>query len=323
MTIKTTLFVLLNVLIGSVELQAQTTPIGQWQDHLPYRNTRAVALGGGNVYCATTTGLFKYIPSAGEIERLTKVNALSDVGVQGIAWNDALGMLVVFYANGNLDLIQGSTSYNMNDRKRSTDPGRQGYYGIHFEGAIAYLSCGFGIVKVDLAAEKCWLHGSLAGGSQVAVTGVAFYGDSIYAATRSGLFSAWRNATNLAAFDNWHRRTDMASTMSNGPFNDVVSFGGKLLLNYDASAIDSDTLLVLDDTGVFQPFQPLYGRENRNLNVSNDGQFVIIPRRTDIVRLNTALDEVTTQYGYEATEVERHKHSWREWIFWIADEQLG
>lgn len=325
MTLKSTLFVFLFVLLDPVGALAQTTPIGQWQDHLPYRNTIGVALGGGNVYCATTTGLFKYDPTAGEIERLNKVNALNDVGVQGIAWNEPLGMLVVYYSNGNLDLIQGGTSYNMNDIKRSTILGDKGIYGIHFEGATAYLSCGFGIVKVDLVGREVqdtWFIGP--GGSQVEVTGVAFYGDSIYAATRSGLFSAWRNAANLAAFDNWHKRTDMGSTMSNGPFNDVVNFGGKLLLNFDGAAMDSDTLLVLDDSGIFQPFQPLYGRENHNLNVSFDGQFVVIAHRTDIKRMNTLLDEVTPQYGYEGTEVRASQAIHGEnGIIWVADQKIG
>lgn len=325
MTFKTILFILLNILFSVSRTYAQSTAIGQWQDHLPYRNTIAVALGGGHVYCATTTGVFRYDPSSGEIQRLTKVNALSDVGIQGIKWNEPLGMLVVYYTNGNLDLLQGTNSYNMNDIKRSTILGDKGVYNVHFEGTTAYLSCGFGIVKIDLAGREVqdtWFIGP--GGSQVEVNSVAFYGDSIYAATSTGLFSAYSNASNLAAFDNWHKRTDMGSAMSGGPFSDAVSFGGKLLLNFRGPTNNSDTLLVLGDQGVFQPFVQLYGRVNRNLNVSSDGQFLIIPHSGDIHRYNTALDEITSQYGYADSQVRASQAVHGEnGIFWVADQQLG
>ena len=117
--------------------------IGQWRDHFSYVNAIAVVEAGSAIYCASSTGVFKFDRTTEEIDRLTKVNALSDVGINGLAWNDQLGMLLVYYTNGNLDLVSGNSSFNMSDIKRSSLLGDKTINAIHCEGSLAYLSCGF------------------------------------------------------------------------------------------------------------------------------------------------------------------------------------
>ncbi|MFN3874813.1 MAG: hypothetical protein ACK4L7_02730, partial [Flavobacteriales bacterium] len=195
------------------------TPIGAWRDHLPYRNMVDVVGGDGGVYCATANAVFHYSSATGETRRLSKVNLLNDVDIRGLAWCDALGMLLVHYGNGNLDLVQGGRSYNMGDIKRSSILGDKAIYRIRVDGTTAYLACGFGIVVVDLdrrEVRETWLIGP--GGSQVRVRAVALTPDSVYAATHAGLFAASRAAGNLASFTNWRKRADMSPSMANGPF---------------------------------------------------------------------------------------------------------
>ncbi|MCB0763744.1 MAG: hypothetical protein R2815_10750 [Flavobacteriales bacterium] len=305
--------------------QAQTTPIGAWQDHLPYRKAVAVEVGGGAVYCAATSGLFRYDPGAGEFDRLTKVNVLSDVDIQGIEWNDPLSTLLVFYSNGNLDLVKGDVGYNMGDIKRSSLLGDKAIYSAHFEGTTAYLGCGFGIVKVDLErreVRETWFIGP--SGSQVRVNDIAFYGDSIYAATQNGLYVAWQGAANLAAFDNWRKRQDMGGGMANGPFNAVSKFGDRLLLNFRGSTPDADTLLILDAGNAFQHFEPLYGRQTENLNVSADGQLLIAPHRYDIHRYDLDMNELARQYGYNGQGVFAEQAvQGPDGAMWVADRGQG
>jgi hypothetical protein len=304
-------------------LQAQA-PLGSWQDHFPYRRAIAVAEGGGHVYCASTTAVFRYHPPTGEIERITKVNALSDVGIQGLAWNEPLQMLLVYYTNGNLDLLQGDRTFNMGDIRRSSILGNKGIYSVYMEGTRAYLGCGFGIVLVDLArreVRETWFIGP--GGSQVQVNGITIWNDSIYAAANTGLFVASANAPNLAAFGSWRRRTDMPAAMANGPFSAIARFGDRVLLNYRSSLPEADTLLLIQGNG-FERYSPLFGRRNNNLDVSADGVYIVIAHALDIHRYSVELEEITFQFGYENTAPFPNQaiHG-TDGAFWVADRELG
>ena len=128
MRIRTTLPLLAFLATASVispPAHAQTA-IGQWRDHYPYLKTLAVVEGGGKAYCATRNAVFRVDPSSGEMQRLTKVNALSDVDITSLGWNDAMGALLVGYGNGNLDMVRGDQVINIGDIKRSNIIGDKG-----------------------------------------------------------------------------------------------------------------------------------------------------------------------------------------------------
>jgi hypothetical protein len=238
---------LLFLTVHTINAVAQLA-IGEWRDHFPYRKGIAVAEGdNGQAWCSTLAGIYRYDPATEEIVRFTKVNALNDVNIRTLAWCPALHQLFVGYQNGNIDLIGEGISRNLGDIERSSIVGDKGIYHARFEGTTGYLSCGFGIVVIDLAAlevRETWLIGP--GGTQLQVNAVDFLGDSVYAATDVGLFSAWRYDPNLASFTNWHKRNDIPNP--NGAFSAVVAFGGRLLVNYRHSEpnAEKDTLYHFD-----------------------------------------------------------------------------
>jgi streptogramin lyase len=314
------------LLTAARSLWAQSvTPIGVWRDHLPYDKALGVVEGNGSFYCATNECVFSYTPSTGEFQRITKVNLLNDVGITGLAWCEELGMLLVHYNNGNLDLIQGSSSHNMGDIKRSSIIGDKSIYRADIQGTMAYLACGFGIVVVDLAAREVrdtWFIGP--GGTQVRVNDIAFHGDSIYAATQTGLFAAWRDAPNLAAFTNWHKRTDMGPAMANGPFNAVAHFGERLLVNYRGAVEETDTLLMLGPSNEFERFSPLYGRMSHTLEVSADGTLLVVAHKYDIHRFTLDMVEQVRQYGYAGAGVNPLQAiQGSDGAIWVADKEIG
>ena len=321
-----TAYLLVLLATSAVQVRSQThQPIGQWRDHFPYLRMQDVTVGGDKVFCATTNGAFSYSPETGEIERLNKSNALSDVDIRGIDWNEALGMLLVFYSNGNLDLIQGDRSFNMADIKRSAILGNKSINSVHFEGTTAYLACGFGIVVVDLErreVRETWFIGP--NGGQLLVNAVTFSNDSIYAATSTGLYVASRNASNLAAFTNWRKRDDMGMTMANGPFDGAAFIGGKLVVNYHKVVDNKDTLLVLPDTGLWERFTPIFGLRNQNIEVSRDGGFLVVAHDYGVRTFNTNLDEVSLQYGYAGSTCEPASAvRSRSGQLWVADRSAG
>ena len=80
--------------------------IGQWIDHLSYNYANAVSKVGNNVYVSNGQGLAKYDDSDNSIEKLTKINGLSDVGIKTIKKNDYNDALLVIYNNSNIDIIK-------------------------------------------------------------------------------------------------------------------------------------------------------------------------------------------------------------------------
>ena len=318
---RTTTSVLL-ALMATV-LQAQSA-IGEWRDHFSYSNVSVVTEGGGRVHAASANGAFRYDLQTGEIQRENKTNRLSDVGIQGMAWNEAVQGTLVFYTNGNLDLLQGDRSFNIGDIKRSSLIGNKGVYCAYMLGSTAYLGCGFGIVVLDLASREVrdtWFIGP--GGSQVPVNSITMTGDTIYAATDNGLFAAARNAPNLAFFENWRKRTDMGSVLASGPFNAVAAFGDKLLLNAQRAA-GGDSLLVLGPDGLWSRFEPLFGRINKGFAVSGSGQLVAIPHDLNIHVYDVNLAEVRYFGDFEGqTMMPQQVVIAGDGSLWVADQGLG
>ncbi|MCB0816884.1 MAG: hypothetical protein KDB77_05120, partial [Flavobacteriales bacterium] len=93
--------------------------IGEWQDHFPYRDLVDVEVSGSSIHGATSTAVYRYGRNTGEIERFTKVNALSDVGISTVRWVADRQLLLIGYGNGNLDLLTGTSVINLPDIKRS------------------------------------------------------------------------------------------------------------------------------------------------------------------------------------------------------------
>ncbi len=323
MNVMLRLFLVATVLLCTTKGLAQQA-IGQWRDHLPYLRMVDVAQGAGLVYCATSTGLFSYDPASGEMGRINKTNALSDVDIRGLKWNEPLQTLMVYYGNGNLDLLQGNTSYNLGDIERSGILGDKAIYGVHCEGTIAYLACGFGIVVVDLErreVKETWFIGP--NGGQLQVNAITFSADSIYAATSTGLYTASRTAPNLAAFDNWHKRTDMGAQMANGPFELAVAFGGRPVIGFRSELNNNDTLLILTADNTWQWVPSTVGRRNRGVSVSDDGQLLATAHENDIQLFDLGLNVVANYYGYAGFSSEPAKAIRGPGFMWVADRSHG
>ena len=293
-----TLF-LVSGLLGLAGGLAAQPAIGHWRDHFQYRKTIAVVQGNEDIYCATTTAIFKYNEQSGETERYTKVNALNDVDILAVGWNTEQSALLVGYRNGNLDVIRGGNSTNLPDIKRSSIVGDKGIYTMLERGGLVYLGCGFGIVVVDLVrmeVKDTWLIGPNA--AQLQVNSIAFHGDSIYAATQQGLYAAWQAEANLAAYTNWHKRPDVPG--ANGKFSAVLSFGDKLLVNHKKS---SDPSVPLDTAYYYDAgwhiMEAIQGNVNMALRVSPDGSTLTVTQQGRVRQFNTALGE--TYYADRAS----------------------
>jgi hypothetical protein len=178
--------------------------IGEWKTHLSYNEARQVADGIDRIYCGTRNGLFYYHRTDNTIQIITRVEGLSDQEINTINFSPGQNTLLIGYANANIDIIEGTDIYNIPDIEREQITGNKTIHNILFIDEYAYLSCGFGIVVINLPKKEIkdtYYIGE--NGGLINVYDMAFDGTWLYAATDNGIYRADINNPNLIDYNNW------------------------------------------------------------------------------------------------------------------------
>ena len=230
-------FLLIVIIISTQQIFSQSIPVFKWQDHLSYRSGVSVAEGGGKVYCATRSGIFMYNTGDNSMERLSKINGLSDVQAVVLNCNHYNNKVLIAYANANIDIIDGTSITNIPDIKNKNIVGNKAINNIYFVNQYAYLACGFGIVVIDmnrLEVSDTYYIGP--GGNAINVRDITSDSLYFYAATDGGVYRASINAPSLADNSAWSLITGIVngtySGNPNGKYNAITVFRGKVFANY-------------------------------------------------------------------------------------------
>ncbi len=179
---------------------------GEWRDHLSYLFCYHIAEAGNTIYCATESGMLSYNKETGEVQKHSKVTGLSDVEVSTLAYSKNTNKLIIGYLNGNMDIINlndGNVS-NLADIKRKNITGKKSINNIFLYNEFAYLSCSFGIVVLDIDKEEIkdsYLFGE--GGTPILVNDATIVNNFIYAATETGIYTAYLDSPNLVDYNFW------------------------------------------------------------------------------------------------------------------------
>ena len=192
---KILLFIFLSFVVT-----ASAQRIGVWKDHLPYKNAIALCEHGQQLLVATENALFIANKSDNNMQRLSKVQGLSDVGISSLNGNKTCA--VVGYANGNIDLIKGYNIHNIPHLKNENLLGDKQINSVTFRQEFAYLSCAFGIIELDLNEKQINNTFLLNAAGNLGVNKLVFYNDSLFAATDSGLYKS-SVIDNLSDFHSW------------------------------------------------------------------------------------------------------------------------
>ena len=241
---QTILVFLLSLIITTAS--GQNAGVGQWRDHLPFNKFIAVTETHDKIFGATPYAVLTYDKDDKSIERFTKINGLSDIGISDIRYSEELQTIVLAYTNTNIDLFKGNYIINIPDIKRKPILGNKVINKVSFRGDYAYLSCGFGIVVLDVVREEIfdtWYIGPE--GSQINVFDLTHNDTSFFAATEDGIFYASVSNPNLADFTAWQK-------MENAPypFNEyslIEFYAGNIFANLKAGGnIEQDSIYYYD-----------------------------------------------------------------------------
>ncbi len=273
--------------VFSMNVVSQTIGIGEWRSHLPYGEVIDVAVAGDMIYAATPNDMFTYNTVDNRVERFGKIKGLSDVGVSKIAYNTHLKSLLIAYTNTNIDLIRENGSIvNISDIKDKDILGQKTINNIMFIDQHAYLSCGFGIVILDMAKEEIYDTYYIGPeGSALNILDMTYNDTSLYAATEHGIYYADVDNPNLADFNQWQK--DMSLIHPHLKYNLISYFGGKIYTNYFSAAYKQDTMFSYDG----QSWDYFY-KDNTNqhfqMNVVDD--YFLLVNRTSVEVFNSNME---------------------------------
>lgn len=205
---KSYIFIFLAATLTFLSSKAQR--IGVWKVHLPHNKPIAAAEFEDELFVGTSGGFYSFGLSNGEVKVYSKADGLSDIEVSAIGYNKSMNTLVVAYASSNIDLMKDGEIVNINDIYRFPVLGKKYIYAMYMSDRFVYLSCSFGIAKLDIERKEIVESYQNLGprGENIAVNSVTILGDSIFAATDSGLIGAHLKQSNLADFNQWQRFTN-------------------------------------------------------------------------------------------------------------------
>lgn len=176
--------------------------IGRWRQHLPWQRAVSVTQSSSKVYFATEWAVVEIDKADRSPRFLTKVEGLSDVGMNLIRFNQETNVLLLCYANSNLDLWNAADGSVVNlpfIQKNVNISGDKKIYDVVFEGKNAYLACGFGILKLDLEAAEV----EYTVFTDLPIRSLAIFQNYLYAGTEEGLYRLPANDVNPADFSRW------------------------------------------------------------------------------------------------------------------------
>jgi sugar lactone lactonase YvrE len=276
------LYILTSFISGFAQMKA-----GTWQDYLSYTNALKVADAQDKVFSATEGGLFYLDMSDNSLNKISRQDGLSDSDIRTIAWHAGLNTLLVAYSNSNIDLVNSQGVVNIGDIFRKQITGDKSINSVTFIGNEAYLSCGFGIVVINLSRREIsdtYIIGI--DGSQTSVFDVESYGNRLYAATATGLFSAPLEGANLLDYNNWSRIQNIPN--NEGKFSHLGIFNGTILAAFTRDQWDGDEIYALKDGQWIRsypeaPFVRELNSTSEYLVVSGQDQILIYDKSNQLI----------------------------------------
>ncbi|MBV6453785.1 MAG: hypothetical protein FNNCIFGK_01021 [Bacteroidia bacterium] len=237
------LFLILSALLPFAGVvNAQNLPLGSWREHLSFTHALFVNNTAGRVYCGTDQALFYLDKSDNSVQRYSKINGLSDVGISRMDYSDEQHVLVVCYSNSNMDLIYENGIVNVSDIERRSATGDKTIYDISFNGRFAYLATGFGVLALDLVKaeiKESYVIGLT--GNEVPVYSVTNDGTYIYASTGDGILKGEIANPDLNNFAEW--QLVFPDTDPSINYSALRSINGRLAVNFHSTTADSVVIL--------------------------------------------------------------------------------
>lgn len=150
--IKKIYYTLTLLLFVFISHQAKAA-IGDWKAYMSYHDVQEVEQAGNLIFVQASNSLYVYNKNDQSIQTFSKTDYLSDCDIQHIGYNNSAKRLLILYNNSNIDLMNVSNFEvtNLSDYNTASTTGDKAVNDIYMYGKYAYMSNGFGIIKINIA----------------------------------------------------------------------------------------------------------------------------------------------------------------------------
>lgn len=287
-------------------------PIGQWRNHLPMRQVVDIEQEGNEMVVATRFGLYRYAPASKEFKVITSSQGLSDVRVSMLTQKPATNQYLLAYQNGNMDLIDNESIFNLPDILRSSLQGNKTIYHGLWQNDDVLLSTGLGIVVVNTTKreirETISIFGRAIAGE---VYQLAILGGQLFAATGAGLK---KTSYPNAALTNPSQWSDELLPMTTGTIKKILTWNDKLVVQ------KNDTIFVRENGNwrlLHASTAPI-----SSMDVSN-GKLLVAAKSNKVTMLIFS-DTNSSPTLLSTSSVEQPVASlWNNNQLWIGDAEKG
>lgn len=245
--------------VNTIGAQIKPVDIGNWRVHLSYNNAIKITETPDKVFCATTYGLFQFVKSGGNIERLSKADGFYGYEISDLVYDFNTDNLIIAYNDCTIETIKGNKITVNNDIKRETIIGSKQINSINIVGNIAYLSCSFGLIEFNILKNEIRNSYLNIGdnGSRIAINSSTILNDSIYLTTNTGIIKASTSpSVNLSDYNNWYKSNNLRKKSKY-----IAAFNNKLFAEIDSqlfiyqnmiwSKYEKDTNLIVSNINVY------------------------------------------------------------------------
>jgi len=296
-------------------INAQDVPIGYWKDYQSYTSASYIAEADNKIYCVTNGGLFYINKKDNTINRISKVTGLSDVGVKQVAYSAALKITVITYQNCNIDLIKNNTIINISDIKRKEITGLKLINNITLRDGIAYLSCSFGLVLIDLEKEEIKdTYKLIVGEYACVINNMSYSLNTIHLSTSCGAVYADINSPFLNDFNSWNWVTDGVDITD---YYYSETFDTALFAIGSSDLIEPNTIAIWEDTNKESYYCPGIVEItfiNNKLHRIYSGK-IIVSNGLNLLDCDTLYNEKIENAKFSFTDPNN--------IIWVADSANG
>jgi ligand-binding sensor domain-containing protein len=292
-----------------VALPAQKT--GTWRDHFAYTQGVDVLVQGERAICVTSAGLIFF---DGEVEKISKVNGLSDFGLTAALYDAQSEHIFVGYDNGNIEVLysadprkirQGNQTGKVEAWKNFATRGRKGVNRFLRVDDLIFVATNAQILEIkneEIRADYSVDENN----DTIAVYDLATLGSSIAAATPKGLYVADKNSPTRYNFGSWQRKLAGHSVISLAVLN-----GRLYALQADGTLQVTDNLQNFSSQGNFP--------NSRALSVAGGELWIVA---TDMLYNFGNAHKNISSYGGLPSFSPRKVAAYKSGIC-IADDELG
>jgi ligand-binding sensor domain-containing protein len=198
-----------SLLAQTVEQNNDNIALGEWRTHLTYFDAQTLAISRKKVYVASQNGLFFYDKEFSNLEVISKIDGLSDIGIAYLKYLPNIKQLLIAYENGNIDFLSDNEIKNFPVFFEDAAILDKQIYHIYYLQNVVWISTNAGILEIDVEnATNKRIRNSYQNlgenGEIIKVFATTIRENSIYAATEKGVRYISLNASvNKNDFRNW------------------------------------------------------------------------------------------------------------------------